>query len=751
MTALALSACVFGKAWGQAVFVINSNGDAGLANSGQTTCSTGSTVNVPGIGTVDECTLRAALQAANNQSQAVTIEYASTMACMDLLLIEPQSAFPPISNTITVDAQTHPCASTIFTHYPIIDGDSVSTTSAGLELSMGSDGSRLEGMQLENFLVGLAIFASQDVVVDSVRVHNSRLTGILMSSVLNASVIDSVVEASGREQTADGIRVEGGFGTEGVLIRGSKIHGSSGNGIRLAGGSEIRVGQTLTISSFPNPLIVVCDGNEIHNNGGHGVHISASDVQVQCNDIHDNNESGVAIGSGEDILIGGDGSGTQISPYLGNRIHANAAHGIETWTGGELDIIGNWIGTNSNGDELGNTLDGIQVQAGLLPETAGQTTRIHRNDIAYNGNGIVVDENGIAEIHSNQVLANVADGVVVRNFGTALGGNGPSRSNIIGNNGRFGVLVEPPPEDDGAVFVFNNWIGTDETGADLGNQVGVGVHQSGTETYQGHVLIGAFTAAHGGGWSNTIGHNQVGIEVIDGHDVRISGNYIGTNAQGDNLANEAGIEITGSDLVQIGKSSQDYDSTNPGVGMGNVIAYNDQAIELKQSTTTGAFSKRVSILGNRFQGNGPRAISLGEGGNVIDPGGGANGNNKLQNFPEVDDVDTFYDDDSGLVHYRFRVSTNADNATYPLRVDFYLADGTSAQGLHWIGYHQYSSATANSWVSGTFEPPEGINLQGGYLTAMATDAAGNSSEFLSDLAFLAEVIDVLFRDRFEQE
>jgi hypothetical protein len=339
-------------------------------------------------------------------------------------------------------------------------------------------------------------------------------------------------------------------------------------------------------------------------------------------------------------------------------------------------------------------------------------------------------------------MSNSNNGIVVRNFGTSIGYFHTGDGNLVGNNGSFGILVEAPPDTSGMVRIIANWIGTDETGADLGNQGGIGLLYAAAGAYEGFVYIGReFGSTTEDSWSNVIGHNQTGIEVRNGHDVRIYDNYIGTNAQGEDLGNARGIDVIGSDQVRIGA---------PTAGYGNVIAYNDQGIELSQSASTGAYSKRVSILGNRFQGNGPRAISLGDGGNVVDPGGAANGNNNLQNFPEVDDTETFYDDDTGLIHYRYRVSTNADNAAYPLRVDFYLADGTSAQGLHRIGTDTYASDSANTWVTGTFEPVDGVNLQGGYLTAMATDLDGNSSEFLPDLVLLAELVDGVFKDRFEE-
>jgi len=106
-----------------------------------------------------------------------------------------------------------------------------------------------------------------------------------------------------------------------------------------------------------------------------------------------------------------------------------------------------------------------------------------------------------------------------------------------------------------------------------------------------------------------------------------------------------------------------------------------------------------------------------------DQDGGAN---RLQNWPMVAGV-TISDT---LLVVNFMVDTHPDNATYPLQVEFYVADGTAdgAEGKTYLGSVTYTQAEAQQFVVKTFSPTQMPALDTP-VVATATDEAGNTSEF----------------------
>jgi hypothetical protein len=99
----------------------------------------------------------------------------------------------------------------------------------------------------------------------------------------------------------------------------------------------------------------------------------------------------------------------------------------------------------------------------------------------------------------------------------------------------------------------------------------------------------------------------------------------------------------------------------------------------------------------------------------------AEGPNRMQNYPEFDNLAPFFNEDTGMIDYSCRVRTNPENADYPLIIDFYLADGTSDAGETYLGSDSYPSSSANAFRTGTLSLPPGVNPQGPYLVATATD------------------------------
>jgi len=743
LTLLILGGLWCGTVQAQIVFTVNSNGDAGLSNPGLTSCNTGGTVTIPGTGSVPECTFRAALQAANNRGAPVTIEYASALACTDLLFITPQSPFPGVVNQININASTHPCEGSTFNWYPIIDGQNLPSGTSGMTLGNGASGSVIEKIQFMSFPGdGITIDLADSVILRGVNLVNPGRHGVLVQRSGNSVIVDSrIVGAGAVTAGSHGVFVEDPEAA-GLILESNEIRNASGHGVNLLHGSGHQVGRNITVSI--SPLFIACRGNEIFSND-RGVSIGAgtTNVTVRCNEIR-NNTFGVDVLSGAaSVLIGGVGTGTQAAPLQGNSIHSNQSSGVALRTAGAV-LEGNWIGTNLDGDVLGNGEHGIFMTGGV-----NNRNMVRGNVISNNsGDGVRIQTQGAADIRSNRILSN---GIGVNAFrqDTFVGGFEPEHGNVIGLNTLMDIQFAQGVTSPGAgvFFVGHNYIGTDETGADLGG--------SGPALYIGGLVSLAFvgfTLDDGNPIfaPNVIGNREIGIRVFNSDSsVIVGSNFIGTNPQGANLGNSiAGIQVEWSDTAILGNLFGDTNVGPPGTGMGNLIANNGTGIQFFNFIDT-QLVRRISMIGNRFVGNGSRGINIGPGGDVIDPGGGSDGNNGLMNFPELDPMETFLDTNTGLIHYRYRVQTNVGNATYPLRIDFYLADGNTAQGETWLATETLSSAEANIWVTGTLEPPAGVDPDGRSLTAMATDSDGNSSEFNPAVVGLGEILDEIFRDRFE--
>jgi parallel beta-helix repeat protein len=713
-------------------FTINSNGDAGLANSGGTSCDTGGTVTIPGAGTLPECTLRAAIQAANNTAGSVDIEYATALECSDLNQIRLDSLLPNITGSLHIHGDTHPCAGGTADHYPTVVPDEPFSLSHGLRLQ-GASNVVIENMGLTGFSAGGAAIEirgnSENVLLDSVQVGLNAGVGLDVWEANDVTITNSSF-------TFNTIRNIWFDNADGFILQDSTASNSgSGPGILVANGSVGSIGRIT--GQLPNRI---CRGNTISSNDEAGIRvISDSQVVIRCNTISGNGDSGIELVS-DDNVVGNstEPGGLVIPPSGGNTIRNNDAHGIHVGENTEGNIIGfNSIGGTEASPGMGNELNGVVVEGG--------TTYIQNNSISYNdGNGIVVTEQGRAVIRGNGIIGNASNGIFSTRNLTRIGGEEAAEANVIGLNDT-GIWFEAP-SGLGFPSIGGNFIGTNSDGDDLGNdQDGIVIRNPSVTSYIGQLSISGTPRV-----PNVIGFNNRGIFIHHGDDVRISSNYIGTNADGDDLGNTStGVALAMTSNSRVGSTATGA-ILPPIDGFPNIIANSDTGVQLSGAGTA---TINNPIRGNSFRGNG-QAISL-SGYTDIDPGGGSTGPNRHQNYPEIDAEETWYDADTDTLHFRYRVQTNASNAAYPLRIDFYMADGSTAQGRTFVGTVTYQSASANAWEVGTLQPASGVNMAG-YLTATATDSDGNTSQFFPDPVDLDDGNgepgpgeDEIFHDRFE--
>ncbi len=756
-----------------ATFGVNSTTDNTDAVAGDGVCSTGNFIIISSTPLLfaAECTLRAAIEEANGNAGADEITFSGFLPTVaGVVEISPASALPQIFSQVTIDGYSHPSydepnpdASPIIN---ILGGGTPSDTH-GLIFLPGADDSVVRGLAISGF----------------------PSSGILISEF--------------------GVR-----GPDNIRIQGSHLgiwrglfytNGNGEDGIRIENADFARIGTVCVAFS--------CTGkrNVISANGRHGVSIrgtgnvlggnyigvdrTGTTTSVAFGGATANAEHGVFIPHGsEGNTIGSVGGltfpGSDFTPISSapNVISGNGINGIYL-KGADNRVYGNRIGTNADGTfALPNQNDGIEVEADDI--VIGGTGLLGNLISGNAGSGIfVVLESGVnifrLIVNGNSVGVNVdASAPLSNTYGLILrGSNHEVTDNIISGNLVDGILGQS------RLSLFaRNFIGTNPHGDNLGNgSAGLSLAGIGSLPEVGSNLVG------GAGQGNTIGFNTGGITIFDSNDNRVVGNFVGTNASGDDLQNSSSGIYNGSAYTEIGDprgrvnglgnvigfnlygirnvghhvkiqgnfigtnaAGEDLGNESIGIWMesfivpeavigaelstpdadvnevGNIIAFGARGIYIEDS---GA----LSIRGNQLVGNGGPGIDLeGDGPTPNDPNDSDFGPNRLQNTPEFNITQTFFDEGTGDLQVRFAVDSSIAHAAYPLKIDLYIHDPWLTQGdqarAH-LGSVMYEAVDAGSFVTatitptaGTFEPNSFGDLFGG-LRATATDANSNTSEF----------------------
>ena len=680
--------------FGQITFFVDSLADDSLQASSSTLCTS----------TNGECTFRAALEAANNRSDTVTIDFSAGIPVdvMGRSIISPSTPLPTIANQVIIRGETHPNFSES-EQLPrfLIDG-----TSAG------------------SYGLLLLFNGSQNSEVRFIATYNGG-HGIVLEETSGVTLLGNHIGLRPLLNNTSEIQGNGNFG---IWVQASSDNTIENNWI---GGNG---SQGVIINNFSADNILI--GNRIGQRptaGGTGTAVAG------------NGNSGIQIypnaGSGNRIGLCTGGGIPFIETCQPNYITGNAGDGVHLSADGQF-VQANYIGVtpeDPDNADYGNGDHGIRVESSNNTIFGGLT---HRQFIKYNGDaGISLASSGNI-ISNNLILSNGTRGISVLNGGQEIS------NNIIGDH-LWGIAFAHPVDGspDGLVRILNNRIGISGSDEPIPNDWGIVGWEGGFsrigDANQGNII--AF---------NTSG----GIYLNETEASSIQANWIGILPDGTPAGNDGpGILVTVvSDggiggTKRTGYTAQDtipVEHVGTTDALGNIIAYNVDGVLISSSQNDFSLINNP-VRGNRFIGNSGQAIKLSPGGGGIDPGGGAEGPNNLQNFPEFNLDFTFYDADQDLLFYGYSVNTSPLNATYPLLIDLYLADGSSRQGRYFLGTAEYQSFDATAETGGTLTPPEGLSLVGAYLVATATDSDGNTSQF-SEAILLTDPVDELFQDRFEE-
>lgn len=438
----------------------------------------------------------------------------------------------------------------------------------------------------------------------------------------------------------------------------------------------------------------------------------------------------------------------------------------------------NFVGTNTSGTTAIQNGGGIWVRQAM-------NNRVESNLVSGNSLGILVgtnagfgetaayvdgyaqhpERNGAGGTYTtgNQIFGNVIGLNAARNaaipgssIGMIIGEN--ARNNLIGSaSGAYnlvsgntatvgfgillGTLTENPNED--ALPQFNTF---------QGNVIGLaGNLQTTISNTKGFVLLGAARNTIGGDTdllANTIvASTQEGVSILDRtRENTFLRNFIGVlppgfGARPGQLRAESpdiGAYGNGSHgiLLSNGAQQNTLGGANPNFGL--VISGNGGS---------GIFLASTAGSGNRFgansiSGNTGVGIDLGENGfTPNDPADADTGPNNLQNYPTITSVAV---NAGGDLIVSFQVDSAPANSAYGtsgLYVEFFNAD-PSGEGSGSLGSDRYLISDYGGGALAVRQKNLGNAAALGYagaITATATDADGNSSEFAPAVAGSASI------------
>ena len=343
--------------------------------------------------------------------------------------------------------------------------------------------------------------------------------------------------------TVDGLSLQG----DGNYVRGLAVNSFGRHGIYLRNVSR----QVLE----GNMIGTDTTGSTDEGNRWSGVYLSgASDVLLRDNVISGNGRHGVQTSIGSRIHLYANKIGTNVAGTadLGNSwagvsvllrdnvISGNGRHGVQTSIGSRIHLYANKIGTNVAGTaDLGNSWAGVSVSSNPV---------ILRDNV-ISGNdthGVVlssdVTENAVVE--NNRIGTNDAGTAALGNTQTGIHIDGDPKNNlvtgnIIGGNGSHGISLSGAYVRDN--LIAENYIGTNASGADLGNG-GSGVHFGegpvggpDDNTVEDNVIAyndgDGVTITGSGSTGNTVWENS--IHSNDGHGIDLGDDGVTANDVGD--------------------------------------------------------------------------------------------------------------------------------------------------------------------------------------------------------------------------
>jgi|GEM_PF-4768098 len=593
----------------------------------------------------------------------------------------------------------------------------------GNYIGTASDGATSVGNRLDNILIFNAA--------------NNTIGGPGVGNIISASVQSNGIRIISNDGTTSGNIVQGNL--IGIDVSGSLDRGNALSGILVQDAFDNMIGGT--VEGAGNIISGNNRGIEIRNSMSTGNIVQGNFIGIDSTGTSAlrNSGVGVLIIDASNNTIGGSEASAR------NIISGNGDHGIRIslLAPGVADnniIQGNYIGTTVTGDaELGNGNAGI-----FLAGTSG--TQILDNLISDNINGIVLngtffpaqptENNQISgnfigtDFNGSAAIPNRFDGIsFLRASNNTIGGPNMEDRNLISGNKQNGIYISSEGD-----FSINNII--------QGNYIGVNAAASGVlPNLQVGIFIvdgGASGTIIGGtenGAGNVIAGQLTNISLSSGNN-QVQGNYIGTNVTGVSLGgnDRIGVWLLNSSNNKIGGFATGAANTIAhhsdsgiilfGNSSNNLIARN--TLELNElngvrigDTGTGNAIRENSIHSNNFLG-----IDLDtDGVTPNDQNDADTGPNDFQNHPLLITATPI----NGVA-----ISANLHSLANTAFIIEYFNNSECdpsgyGEGQSFIGAKTIvTDANGDAFFTAQFSNmPTGTE----YITATATDTAGNTSEF----------------------
>jgi len=707
--------------------------------------------NCAPLGTGNGCSLREAIDAANQTTNAIIafgIPNGDTGGCVNgVCTIRPTENLPAIIRTVFIDGYTQPGASpntlTLIGDDAdpaiagdnaelkiVIDGSSVANDGRGLDLEAGSDLSTIRGLVITHWNVaGIYINSSRGNTI------SGNFIGIDQTGTTAAGAAGGVgvLITSDCDEFAD----ENMIGGEFPELR-NIISGNGASGIDLGGPDGSCAGVTSVEGNYigtdrtgklrvpnANHGVIVENGSEFN--------IIGCEVLDGDNLISGNTDAGVFIADTDSCavqgnFIGTDRTGKAALPNNRGLVINNSSDNAVGFSPFDFSIYPNVIS--------GNTLNGIELVGGSS-----------RNFVL--GNLVGTDLNGTAAVPNGK------SGVLISEAGSNIIGDGfTGDGNLISGNGDKGIELL------GASFnvIQGNFIGTDINGAvvaGLGNVThGIELNVSGSSNSTDN-LIGGSTEC-----DCTIAQKAITRQSAAPRDA-VAANR-GTSAAGKaqvSAANRQGTALT--------RRAAGWSARRP---QRSGIAANKRQ-QSKQQTTSGQRgavrtqgsqqpSEQNASAGNVIAGNGGNGVRVSSPADInnlisrnsifanvlgIDLGGdgvttndrsdtGPNdtddGANHLQNFPVINGYDANNSTVSGTLDSGGPAAQDP-NGVEPFTIEIFRNTACDAS-LNGEGEKLVGSRAASLLSGGHYSfsvTVDGPIQLGQTYTATATDGNGNTSEF----------------------
>ena len=562
--------------------------------------------------------------------------------------------------------------------------------------------------------------------------------------------------------TGDGIEFRDVVGGR---VEGVRSSGNGGSGIVLVNAQSMRVGTSL-----------------FADNALHGIYLSGS--ESSNNRLH-TNQIGYLVGENDQIIAAGNGlSGIRVESSL-NRVFFNDVGfsggsgvelvGLARTIAAENSVLGNNIGIVRSDPSSAAIHVAPNQLVGLLVESSYNSVRnnlvsgnrksgIHvfrAQENEFISNRVGTDESGLG------VASNGGYGVLVENSSyIRVGGTAENQSNVISGNSQSGVVVRWASEE---IQIIGNYIGLDIDGeSSLGNGAsGIYIKDSDNNHVKENFVSGnvqsqisIIDSVDVIVQDNLVGFSKT-IQPINGgtHGILISGgqsselirNLITGASNGVTLSSRARQNLISENVIGTDAA---VDGDDFGVHTGIRLAHRPNSNQILNNTI--AFSEseaiRHSTPGDQVWSSGDRnrisqnrmhdnkfGIELGISGiNPNDLNDLDEGTNRYQNSPDINgivaeqlprgtmSITVDYHIDSIELHPTLpRIVSN-----YPITVEFFLSDAIG-QGVDYLGTKLF---TRDEFEAGTATfnveiDPSLTTIPIEFLTATATDRAGNSSEF----------------------